>query len=595
MAKRLGYGDSFINAVENNLGRQQGVGFLDIANSPKSAFETGMRLQIGDLQQSGKWDKMSVAQQNKAIRRIAKRLQKVLPKAGYIGDMSLSTFGIEPKGTPKNTRRTLPENTPKKRISPAEQEYLKSEAQTIQTGEEAKPTKAGKKAAKKAEAERRAEEKAAKEEEADAKRKTKANNKTPFQQGMEQGKQAGKNVSQKAQDVSDATKRAAQDVSDATKRVAKRAVEEVADTTARNTGRLMGLAKGLGPPVIKAAGPVGAALGAVVDTVQMSDPENRAQAQKDIETPNTEGILQDRKIPFTDIGFSPKAALDATTGGVRQIFYDDATSPVELIVGGVRSLAERAKEGEQPALDEKMMYSGAGESMHNTVPAPPLDPSSGFFTKEESAAIFKDVQDKIAQEKADKAERAARAKRDNITPAEMRSILGTSPKPTETSTSTSLSSMLSAPEQTDKPTTVSAPVEQTDKPTSTDNIDLSVLEEVVEAADEGEKDAPEPSAELIQFRDNLKKEAAARKESLGKPLPTPSTGPNTDTAPSTDYIEIASGKLFNDTHGTDFNPKSDTDKRKLGEMVQKLERDGGLGKKGNEQFAIEYYREFDYV
>ena len=114
---------------------------------------------------------------------------------------------------------------------------------------------------------------------------------------------------------------------------------------------------------------------------------------------------------------------------------------------------------------------------------------------------------------------------------------------------------------------------------------------MVEAADEGGQDTPEPSAELTQFRDNLKKEEAARKESLGKPLPTP----NTDTAPSTDYTEIASGQLFNDTHGTDFDPKSDTDKRKLGEMVRKLEKDGGLGKKGNEQFAIEYYREFDYV
>ena len=389
---------------------------------------------------------------------------------------------------------------------------------------------------------------------------------------MEQGQQAGEKVTQKTKDVVDKGKD-----------VGKKAAKETAETTARNTGRLAGLAKGLGP-VVKAAGPVGAVVGAGIDAIQMSDEENRAQAQKDIETPNTEGALRDRKLPF-DIGFSPKSALDATTGGIRQIWDDDATSPVELIVGGVRSLAEIAQEGEQPALDERMMYSGAGESMHNTVPAPPLDPSSGIFTKAESAAIFKDAQEKIAQEKADKAdkadkaEKARRAKIDNITPAEMRSILGTSPKPTETSTSTNLSSK------------IPAPVKRTDKPTSTDNIDLSVLEEVVEAADEGGQDTPEPSAELTQFRDNLKKEEAARKESLGKPLPTP----NTDTAPSTDYTEIASGQLFNDTHGTDFDPKSDTDKRKLGEMVRKLEKDGGLGKKGNEQFAIEYYREFDYV
>ena len=410
---------------------------------------------------------------------------------------------------------------------------------------------------------------------------------------MDQGQEAGEKLTQKAQDVADKGKD-----------LGKKAVQETVDTTARNSGRLAGFVKGV-KPIAKAAGPVGFVVGAGIDAIQMSDEENRKQAQKNVETPNTEGILRDRKLPF-DIGFNPKAALDASTGGIRQIWDDDATSPVELIVGGVESLAEIAKEGEQPAQDERMMYSGAGESKHTTVPAPPLDPSSGFFTKEESAAIFKDVQEKRAQEKADKAEKAekaGRAKRANITPAEMRSILGTSPKPTETSTSTSLSSKIPAPaERTDKPTMVPAPAGRTDKPTMRrkdrqflDNLDLSVLDELVEAADEGEQDVPEPSAELTQFRDNLKKEAAARKESLGKPLPTPSTGPNTDTAPSTDYTKIASGQLFNDTHGTDFDPKSDTDKRKRGEMVRKLEKDGGLGKKGNEQFAIEYYREFDYV
>ena len=61
-----------------------------------------------------------------------------------------------------------------------------------------------------------------------------------------------------------------------------------------------------------------------------------------------------------------------------------------------------------------------------------------------------------------------------------------------------------------------------------------------------------------------------------------------------DYTQQAVD-LFQTAHYTPFDPKSSTDKKKLAQMVEKLERDGGLGEKTANQFSLEYYREFGYV
>ena len=616
------------------------MGFADVPSADPTRTLTGAqiptRVEQGviikqkKLMDSGKWNKMSAKQKNAWLDK---------------------TF--------KNVSRTLGENIPPNRLSSAQRKALKSDAQTVQPAKKANPTKADKKkktAAKKtpiktkdipldqdpfktdetkADRSKRvrrynkrqikrlesgtpeqrkmakdfkeadklaAKKKAAKKPDAkkpDAKKpdakKPDAKNpdakktstkktstkktptkKTPYQQGMDQGKQAGETVTQKTKDVVDKGKD-----------VGKKAAKGTAETTARNTGRIAGFVKGV-KPIVKAAGPVGFVVGAGVDAIQMSDAENREQAQRDFETPNTEGALRDRKLPF-DFGFSPKNALDATTGGIRQIWDDDATSPVELVVGGAKSLAEIAQEGEQPALDERMMYSGAGESMHNTVPAPPLD-SSKYFTKEESAAIFKDVQEKIAQEKAEKAEKAGRAKMDNITPAEMRSILGMSPKPTETSTSTNLSSKIPAPERTDKPT-----MRRKDRQ-FLENLDLSVLDELVEAADEGKKDVLEPTDRPTEVPDYF---LGTGDMKLRVGVPDSPLGVDVSNAPRAevisedpeDYTDKAV-EIFEDLHGGEFNPKSSEDVGKLEKMKSMLADVGGIGddKASVNKFALQFYR-----
>ena len=64
--------------------------------------------------------------------------------------------------------------------------------------------------------------------------------------------------------------------------------------------------------------------------------------------------------------------------------------------------------------------------------------------------------------------------------------------------------------------------------------------------------------------------------------------------PKEDFTQQAID-LFQTAHYTPFDPKSSTDKKKLAQMVEKLERDGGLGEKTANQFSLEYYREFGYV
>jgi hypothetical protein len=73
---------------------------------------------------------------------------------------------------------------------------------------------------------------------------------------------------------------------------------------------------------------------------------------------------------------------------------------------------------------------------------------------------------------------------------------------------------------------------------------------------------------------------------------TPAAG---EEKPEEDYTQQAMGTLFDTVHNTPFDPKSSVDKRKLAQMVLKLDNDGGLGEKSESQFALEYYREFGYV
>ena len=73
---------------------------------------------------------------------------------------------------------------------------------------------------------------------------------------------------------------------------------------------------------------------------------------------------------------------------------------------------------------------------------------------------------------------------------------------------------------------------------------------------------------------------------------TPAAG---EEKPEEDYTQQAMGTLFETAHNTPFDPKSSVDKRKLAQMVLKLDKDGGLGEKSESQFALEYYREFGYV
>ena len=50
--------------------------------------------------------------------------------------------------------------------------------------------------------------------------------------------------------------------------------------------------------------------------------------------------------------------------------------------------------------------------------------------------------------------------------------------------------------------------------------------------------------------------------------------------------------LFKNTHGGDFDPKSDVDERKLQNMVQMFREDGGVDGRTANQVALEFYRRF---
>jgi len=96
---------------------------------------------------------------------------------------------------------------------------------------------------------------------------------------------------------------------------------------------------------------------------------------------------------------------------------------------------------------------------------------------------------------------------------------------------------------------------------------------------------PELSLDEIEARDI----AASEREMGEEKAPAAK-----EEKPKEDYTQQAID-LFQTAHYTPFDPKSSTDKKKLAQMVEKLERDGGLGEKTANQFSLEYYREFGYV
>ena len=124
-----------------------------------------------------------------------------------------------------------------------------------------------------------------------------------------------------------------------------------------------------------------------------------------------------------------------------------------------------------------------------------------------------------------------------------------------------------------------------DDPYSQENIDAGSL---VDPNYKDKKSARQASNEGMAGQ--LKAEAArqARVSEGG----TGSEEPKEE--PKEDYTQQAID-LFQTAHYTPFDPKSSTDKKKLAQMVEKLERDGGLGEKTANQFSLEYYREFGYV
>jgi hypothetical protein len=101
----------------------------------------------------------------------------------------------------------------------------------------------------------------------------------------------------------------------------------------------------------------------------------------------------------------------------------------------------------------------------------------------------------------------------------------------------------------------------------------------------GANTEPELSLDEIEARDI----AASEREMGEEKAPAAK-----EEKPKEDYTQQAID-LFQTAHYTPFDPKSSTDKKKLAQMVEKLERDGGLGEKTANQFSLEYYREFGYV
>ncbi len=64
-----------------------------------------------------------------------------------------------------------------------------------------------------------------------------------------------------------------------------------------------------------------------------------------------------------------------------------------------------------------------------------------------------------------------------------------------------------------------------------------------------------------------------------------------EPAPEVDYSDQAIA-LFKNTHGTSFDPKSRTDRGKLEKMKSLLAERGGMGEMTDNQFALQFYREY---
>lgn len=61
------------------------------------------------------------------------------------------------------------------------------------------------------------------------------------------------------------------------------------------------------------------------------------------------------------------------------------------------------------------------------------------------------------------------------------------------------------------------------------------------------------------------------------------------------YTPEQAQELFKVTHGSDFDPKSSLDKRKMKEIEETLVEQGGLGDKSPNRFALDIYRKYKYV
>ena len=138
-------------------------------------------------------------------------------------------------------------------------------------------------------------------------------------------------------------------------------------------------------------------------------------------------------------------------------------------------------------------------------------------------------------------------------------------------------------------------------------------------------EAEEKAAAAASVKDYIKKldqEAAARKKSLSRPLPTLATHPEMDSVhfrpkigsrgakiskAKRDTSTKGAGKaevisedpddygdkaieLFYNTHHTPFNPKSPLDQGKLKKMKSLLADMGGMGGMTDNQFALQFYR-----
>jgi len=125
-----------------------------------------------------------------------------------------------------------------------------------------------------------------------------------------------------------------------------------------------------------------------------------------------------------------------------------------------------------------------------------------------------------------------------------------------------------------------------DDPYSQENIDAGSLTDPNYKDKKAEGSAePELSLDEIEARDI----AASAREMGEEKAPAAK-----EEEPKEDFTQQAID-LFQTAHYTPYDPKSSTDKKKLAQMVEKLERDGGLGEKTANQFSLEYYREFGYV